>query len=138
MGQSKYSDTIAELEAQRADIDAAIAALRRIEARQQGASLPVGQSDNSGRIVVSSRVVTTQLVDLGKDSSYPAIAYQAIKTRGVPLHISEILSEVAKVKGLRTEDVNRASVESSLHKAIAEGPWAGKLTKPSTATYGAE
>ena len=129
MDLSSLHKAINDLEAERKRIEQALTKLRELVAELSRQELPIPKgaerlipgADGDGLFIV-------------QDRSYAGMAYAILKQRG-PMHIRQLLPLIAHAKGLT--EVDRASVESSLHKAMQAGPWKDKIYKPGRGIYAA-
>ena len=125
MDVSNLLKALSDLQAERARIDAAIEKLTALIADLS----PTQPRQLSGLFQIDGG--GAGMVVRG----YAALAHQILLQRG-PMHIRDLLPLIAEARG--EKEVDRASVESSIHKAIQAGPWKDKIYKQGPGIYAAK
>jgi len=119
MNTAKLKECLAEMEAQRNILDAAIPSMRNLIATLEGAP----QGITASRPNVSDQAGTRSYIDE---------SVEVLRAHGAPMHIKEIGTKVAELRGTA---IPRASLESSIvrHIAKANRP---RLARVGRSTFG--
>jgi hypothetical protein len=136
---SKLESAAKDLESERARTQAELARIESALERLRGLI-----DDLSGRQVaipgasLSLRTYAPTVEQVpGPETGYAAAAYHALKKAREPVHIKRLLELIADERRVPREEIleNRASVESSLHKATQKGLWSTRIRKVGQGMY---